>query len=69
MAVIRARDTILRARTLLVNSVRGIAKGFGVRRRVGQQPEFARLESRPLMKATSAAQDYVRNSRGAMHCC
>jgi len=31
LAVIRARDAILRARTLLINSARGIAKGFGVR--------------------------------------
>jgi transposase len=31
LAVIRARDAILRARTLLINSARSIAKGFGVR--------------------------------------
>jgi hypothetical protein len=31
LAVIRARDAILRARTLLINTARGIAKGFGVR--------------------------------------
>jgi transposase len=31
LAVIRARDAILRARTMLINSARGIAKGFGVR--------------------------------------
>ena len=31
MGVIRARDAILRSRTLLVNAARGIAKGFGVR--------------------------------------
>jgi transposase len=31
LSVIRARDAILRARTLLVNAARGIAKGFGVR--------------------------------------
>ncbi len=31
LAVIRARDAILRARTLLINSARGIAKGFGHR--------------------------------------
>ena len=31
LAVIRVRDAILRARTLLINSARGIAKGFGVR--------------------------------------
>jgi transposase len=30
-AVIRARDAILRARTLLINCARGIAKGFGLR--------------------------------------
>lgn len=31
LAVIRARDAMLRARTLLINSARGIAKGFGLR--------------------------------------
>jgi transposase len=31
LAIIRARDAILRARTLLINSARGIAKGFGLR--------------------------------------
>jgi len=31
LALIRARDAVLRARTLLINSARGIAKGFGVR--------------------------------------
>jgi transposase len=31
LGVIRARDAILRARTLLINTARGIAKGFGVR--------------------------------------
>ena len=31
LAVVRTRDAILRARTLLINSARGIAKGFGVR--------------------------------------
>jgi transposase len=31
LAVIRARDALLRARTLLINTARGIAKGFGIR--------------------------------------
>jgi transposase len=31
LAVIRARDAMLRARTLLINSARSIAKGFGLR--------------------------------------
>ena len=31
LAVIRARDALVRARTLLVNAARGIAKGFGHR--------------------------------------
>jgi transposase len=31
LGVIRARDAMLRARTLLINSARGIAKGFGLR--------------------------------------
>ena len=53
LSLIRARDAILRARTLLVNAARGIAKGFGVRlpksitRTFGQRaidalPEFLR---------------------------
>ena len=53
LAVIRARDATLRARTLLINSARGIAKGFGVRlpksitgtfgqRAVEALPEFLR---------------------------
>lgn len=53
LSVIRARDAILRARTLLVNAARGIAKGFGVRlpqsitstfgqRALGLLPEFLR---------------------------
>jgi transposase len=53
LGVIRARDAILRARTLLINSARGIAKGFGVRlpksitrtfgKRAGEAlPEFLR---------------------------
>ena len=31
LAVLRARDAMVRARTLLINTARGIAKGFGVR--------------------------------------
>lgn len=31
LAVIRARDALVRSRTLLVNTARGLAKGFGVR--------------------------------------
>lgn len=31
LGVIRAREAVLRARTLLINSARGIAKGFGLR--------------------------------------
>jgi transposase len=53
VAVIRGRDAILRARTLLINSARSIAKGFGVslpksithtfgERAVGALPEFLR---------------------------
>lgn len=60
LAVIRARDAILRARTLLINSARGIAKGFGVRlpksitgtfgqRAVDALPEFLRKPLRGLL--------------------
>ena len=31
LAIIRARDALVRARTMLINTARGIAKGFGVR--------------------------------------
>ena len=31
LAVIRARDALVRARTMLVNTARGLAKGFGLR--------------------------------------
>lgn len=31
LALVRARDAVLRARTLLINTARGLAKGFGVR--------------------------------------
>ena len=51
LAVIRGRDAMLRARTLMINSARSIAKGFGVRlpksitstfgqRAIGVLPEF-----------------------------
>lgn len=53
LGVIRARDAVLRARTLLINSARGIAKGFGARlpksitstfgkRALADLPEFLR---------------------------
>jgi transposase len=65
LAVIRARDAILRARTLLINSARGIAKGFGVRlpksitntfgeRAVDELPEFLRTALTGLLKQIDA---------------
>ena len=65
LAVIRARDAILRARTLLINSARGIAKGFGVRlpksitgtfgqRAVDALPEFLRAALSGLLDKVDA---------------
>jgi transposase len=65
LAVIRGRDAILRARTLLINSARSIAKGFGVRlpksitrtfgeRAVGALPEFLRSALTRLLEQIDA---------------
>jgi len=65
LAVIRARDAILRARTLLINSARSIAKGFGVRlpksitgtfgaRALEALPEFLRLALSGLLQQLDA---------------
>ena len=40
LAVIRARDALVRARTLLVNTARGLAKGFGLRLPAAITPTF-----------------------------
>ena len=63
--MIRARDAILRARTLLINSARSIAKGFGVRlpksitytfgeRAVDALPEFLRTALTGLLEQIDA---------------
>ena len=65
LAVIRGRDAILRARTLLINSARSIAKGFGLRlpksitgtfgeRAVDALPEFLRTALTGLLKQIDA---------------
>src|SRR5712672_2767259 len=65
LSVIRARDAILRARTLLINSARSIAKGFGVRlpksitntfgeRAVEALPEFLRTALTGLLEQIDA---------------
>jgi transposase len=65
LAVIRGRDAILRARTLLINSARSIAKGFGVRlpksithtfgeRAVDALPEFLRPALTGLLEQIDA---------------
>ena len=65
LAVIRARDAILRARTLLINSARSIAKGFGVRlpksitgtfgqRAIDALPEFLRTALTGLLEQIDA---------------
>lgn len=40
LSVIRARDALVRARTLLINSVRSVAKGFGYRLPISITPTF-----------------------------
>jgi transposase len=65
LAVIRARDAILRARTLLINSARSIAKGFGLRlpksitgtfgeRAIDALPEFLRTALVGLLEQIDA---------------
>jgi transposase len=65
LAVIRARDAILRARTLLINSARSIAKGFGLRlpksitttfgeRAIDALPEFLRRALMGLLQQIDA---------------
>jgi transposase len=65
LAVIRGRDAILRARTLLINSARSIAKGFGVRlppsithtfgeRALDALPEFLRSALAGLLEQIDA---------------
>jgi transposase len=65
LAVIRARDAILRARTLLINSARSLAKGFGLRlpksitntfggRAIEMLPEFLRTTLAGLVEQIDA---------------
>ena len=65
LAVIRARDAILRARTVLINSARSLAKGFGVRlpqsithtfgeRALDALPEFLRTALTGLLEQIDA---------------
>jgi len=65
LAVIRARDAMVRARTLLVNTARSLAKGFGLRlpltvtptfgaRAVGNLPEFLQGALRGLLEQIDA---------------
>jgi transposase len=57
LAVIRSRDAILRARTLLINSARSIAKGFGVRLPVSITATFGKraLEVLPVFLRNALA--------------
>jgi transposase len=59
LAVIRARDAILRARTLLINSARGIAKGFGVRLPKSITARFGQ-------HATDALPKFLRTALGGL---
>jgi transposase len=71
LAVIRARDAILRARTLLINSARGIAKGFGLRlpksitttfgkRAVADLPAMLRTALAGLLEQIDALSQHIR---------
>ena len=64
------RDAILRARTLLINSARSIAKGFGVRlpksitgtfgeRAIDALPEFLRTALTGLLEQIDAISDEI----------
>jgi transposase len=55
LAVIRGRDAILRARTLLINSARSIAKGFGVRLPKSITPTFGE-------RAIEALPEFLRST-------
>jgi transposase len=59
LGVIRARDAILRARTLLINSARGIAKGFGVRLPKSITARFGQ-------HATDALPEFLRTALGGL---
>ncbi len=72
LAVIRARDAILRARTLLINSARGIAKGFGVRlpksitgtfgeRALADLPAMLRTALEGLLRHIDALSQHIGN--------
>jgi transposase len=72
LAVIRARDAILRTRTLLINSARGIAKGFGLRlpksitatfgqRALADLPEMLRIALCGLVQQIDALSQQIHN--------
>ena len=72
LAVIRARDAILRTRTLLINSARGIAKGFGLRlpksitatfgqRALVDLPEMLRIALCGLLQQIDALSQQIHN--------
>lgn len=72
LSVIRARDALVRARTLLVNAARGLAKGFGKRlpatvtssfgKRAGAElPEILALPLGGLLEQIDALSRQIRN--------
>jgi transposase len=73
LAVIRARDAMLRARTLLINAARGLAKGFGARlpksitatfgeRALMDLPEMLRAALGGLLKQIDALSKHIGDS-------
>ena len=63
LSVIRSRDALVRARTLLVNAARGIAKGVGHRRRQQTRPRRC-----PQAGATGARRRTTAGSDRAPQC-
>jgi transposase len=63
LAVIRARDALVRSRTLLVNTARSLAKGFGLRMPASITPTFGSralaLLSEPLRTALSGLLEQI----------
>jgi len=57
LAVIRARETLVRARTTLVNHVRGSAKSLGERIGASSTAAFVRRARQALSKETAAMQE------------
>ena len=65
--MIRARDAILRARTLLINSARSIAKGFGLRLPKSITGTFGERAIEALWKRIGNLLDEISSSEPAAY--